>query len=532
MTDNLPRKLSLVSHGTRYQFSIGIALVSVLPLLTLFCMEHLDLFPEAMEPQYCRPLALGFGLAIALSGYVILRKYPLNIQRLRRYSEAIVKGELPEHIALLDTESDIKVIEDSMNAIIKELKGREAGLKLEKEELLKQLYEAQKIESIGTLSGQIAHQFNNLIMAIMGYSELIMRNPNADKTIHSDATEIKEAGRQAALLTRQLLAFARRQPLKQEVQQLNAVITGSLEIIRTILGEDIELIVNLAVDLQPVYVDANQIAQVIINLMTNARDAMPNGGKLVLQTEQVVLDEHLMKITPESTPGHYARVIIQDTGTGIDKDVLPRIFEPFFTTRKERSTGLGLSVAHGIVKQHGGWINVYSEPEHGSIFKIYLPTIPTSSEAGQSGANDAANILSTRGKGERILLVEDDQHVREFTLRSLTENGYVVVAVQDGDAAVDIFEGANQPFDLLFSDVVLPGARNGIELADLLLKRKPGLKILLASGYTEPKLQWPLIRERGYRFMHKPCAISDMLAILRSVLESKQVESSAQHAAQ
>jgi CheY-like chemotaxis protein len=335
-----------------------------------------------------------------------------------------------------------------------------------------------------------------------------------DDLLRQQIATVHRAGERAALLTQQLLAFSRRQMLQPKVFNLNATVVEMGGMLGRIIGEDIDLTTVLEPRLERLKADPGQIEQVIMNLVVNAREAMPQGGKLVLKTENVILDQESYKPVPEARAGTYVCLSIADTGVGIDEQIIDQIFQPFFST-KEAGTGLGLAVVYGIVRQHEGWVDVYSEPGKGSTFRLYLPAF---FEEAKDELEERLAAHELAGKGERILLAEDEEGVRRFVARVLTSNGYVVFEAASVEEAVSVFEREGGSFDLIFSDVVLPD-RNGLELVDQLLPRKPELHILLSSGYTDEKSQWPAIRERGFRFLQKPYAVADLLRAVREALE-------------
>jgi PAS domain S-box-containing protein len=380
-----------------------------------------------------------------------------------------------------------------------------------------QLLQSQKMEAVGRLAGGVAHDFNNLLTAIIGYSELLLGRLGDDDPIRQDVEEIKKAGDRAALLTRQLLAFSRKQVLQPKVMDLNSVVIEIDKMLRRVIGEDITLVTILAPELRRIRADRGQIEQVIMNLAVNSHDAMPEGGKLTIKTETVTLDEDYCKIVPEARPGKFVCLSVEDTGVGIDEETVEHIFEPFFSTKKS-GTGLGLSVVYGIVKQHEGWINVYSDLGQGTTFKIYLPAISISPEEEHK---EKISLPELRGSGQRILLVEDEAGVREFTSRVLRENGYIVFEAVTAEEALDIFEKEKGEFHLIFSDVVLPD-KTGLQLVDQLLAGKPNLTVMMSSGYTDEKSLWPAIEERGFRFLQKPYTLLDLLRAVKETIEQTE----------
>jgi len=379
-----------------------------------------------------------------------------------------------------------------------------------------QLRQAQKMEAVGQLAGGVAHDFNNILTAVQGYIDLALLNVQKDDRVYQGLIEIRKAGVRAANLTRQLLLFSRRQPMEMTPLDLNQVIQDLGKMLNRLIGEDISLSTTLATEPRTVRGDPGSIEHVIMNLVVNARDAMPDGGKIFVRTENVAVDEKYCKTYRYARPGEFICLSVQDTGVGMDQTIINRIFEPFFTTKgRGKGTGMGLSVVYGIVKQHKGWINVESSPGKGTTFRVYLPVV--SMKPGQ-GQQSPVSLKKLRGMGERILLVEDDKSVRELTEEMLSGNGYKVYAVANAREAMDIFGKEGGDFDLIFCDVVLPDER-GPRLANQFLKIKPGIGILFASGYTDDKSDWRAIREGGHLFLQKPYSLSDLLKGVRETLK-------------
>lgn len=431
-----------------------------------------------------------------------------------------VKGEVIGALAVQSYTSESEFGRDDLEML--QFASGQVGLSIERkrdEEALRrseeQLRHAQRLEAVGRLAGGTAHDFNNLLTTIIGYSELLLEGLAPGDPMYTEIGEIKKAGDRAADVTHQLLAFSRRQPLRSRPTDLNAVVARIDNLLRHLIGEDIEIVTSLEPELSPIAADPAQIEQVLINLAVNARDAMPDGGVLTITTEDVTVDEGYCEATPYARAGRFACLSVADTGAGIEKAIIDKIFEPFFTTKQPGAgSGLGLSVAYGIVKQHEGWINVHSEPGVGSSFRLYLPL----ALAKQTEATEAVPLeRDLRGNGERILLVEDEQNVRELAERVLCENGYVVFQAASAEEAIEVFDRERGRFHLVFSDVVLPG-ETGLELVDEVLVRKPDLPVLLSSGYTDDKSQWPTIRERGFRFLEKPYALNDLLRTVREAI--------------
>ena len=387
----------------------------------------------------------------------------------------------------------------------------------EKEKMQAQLIQAQKMESIGTLAGGVAHDFNNLLTTIQGYAQLAMMSLKESDPFYENFKEIQQASVRAAKLTRQLLLFSRQQPMDLHSITLNETVDNLMKMLKRLIGEDITVQTDLDPNLWMNMADPGNMEQVIMNLVVNARDAMPEGKKITIKTENVDIDEGYCEIYKYAHPGKFVCLSVEDTGVGMDKEFIQHIFEPFFTTKVPgKGTGLGLSVVYGIVKQHEGWINVYSEPGRGSVFKVYLPA--SSMVAKDEAKEEVISIQDCHGKGERILLVEDDDRIRQFAKKVLFESGYVGFVAANAEEALNIFGKEKGDFHLVFSDVVLP-EKSGLQLVDQLLFRKPELKVLLTSGYTDQKSQWPVIREKGYRFIQKPYGLTDLLRTVREVIE-------------
>lgn len=389
----------------------------------------------------------------------------------------------------------------------------------ERRNLQRQLMEAQKMETIGRLAGGIAHDFNNLLQAITGFSHLLLENMDARNPHRDDVLEIDKAAKRASELTRQLLAFSRRQMIETRTVDLNALVESTQKMLRRLIGEDIELTLSLEPRLDPVRVDPGQIEQVLVNLTVNARDAMQSGGRLTISTSSIVLLKEDDIFTPDRRHGRFVVLDVTDTGPGMTPEVKERIFEPFFTTKGPgRGTGLGLSVVYGIIQQHEGMIHVYSEVGQGTTFRIYLPVSLESATEAATPTPESESEQLPRGRHERILLVEDEPGVRDFALSALRKYGYQPFVAENAAAAELLFTEIEGRIDLLFSDVVLPD-QTGLELAASLRAKKPDLRLLLTSGYMDEKSRWPIIRDRGYPFLQKPYPLDNLLRTVRQVLD-------------
>ncbi|HUE83350.1 MAG TPA: response regulator [Pyrinomonadaceae bacterium] len=395
-----------------------------------------------------------------------------------------------------------------------ELEKSEAIEALRKSE--EQLRQSQKLQAIGRLAGGISHDFNNLLTAIIGYSDLTMRRLAEDNPLHRNLAEIKKAGERASALTRQLLAFSRKQVLQPRVFDLNAVVTDLERMLHPTIGEDVALKTILEANLGNVKADPGQMEQVIINLAVNARDAMPNGGKLLIETANVYLDESYARQHVSVVPGHYILLAITDSGTGIDEETKQHIFEPFFTTKEAgKGTGLGLSTVYGIIKQSGGNIWVYSEPGKGTTFKIYLPRV---TEKAENYKTDMESVEAPAGT-ETILVVEDEQLVRDLALEVLSSLGYNLLHANNGRAALELCQEYREKIDLLLTDVVMPEI-SGRELANRLKALHPEMEILFMSGYTHDAIVHHGVLDEATHFMQKPFSPKGLALHVRRALDS------------
>src|SRR5216683_279433 len=397
----------------------------------------------------------------------------------------------------------------------------------ERRALEQQLRHAQKMEAVGRLAGGIAHDFNNLLMVISGYSEFLLDRLGPDPTLRGPAQEVANAAERATSLTRQLLAFSRKQMLAPKVVDLNSVVTENLKMLTRLIGEDIDLVMVPGADLGAVKADPGQIEQVVMNLAVNARDAMPHGGNLTIETANVQLDATYAHFHVPVMPGDYVMLAISDTGMGMDTETQSHIFEPFYTTKGLKGTGLGLSTVYGIVKQSEGYIWVYSETGKGTTFKIYLPRVGATvdTEAAQTAAPS-----QQPGQGrETILLVEDEENLRQLTRQSLENQGYRVIDAADGAAAIRLSQAHKGPIHLLLTDVIMPGM-NGRELANQVSPSRPEMKVLYMSGYTENHIGHNGTLDQGIILLQKPFTLPALQAKVREVLDSpppKEIQMSA-----
>ena len=394
----------------------------------------------------------------------------------------------------------------------------------ERKRLEAQVLQSQKMEAVGQLAGGVAHDFNNILQSILGITEILLTDAPVENRHRVDLLEIQKAAERAAGLTRQLLAFSRRQMIQPTVLDLNDVVSNMHKMLHRLLGEDVQLVTELGADLPRVKADAGQIEQIIMNLGVNARDAMPHGGRITITTASVTLAAEDAHFIAEARAGWFVLLTMADTGTGIAPDVLTHIFEPFFSTKEPgKGTGLGLSVIYGIAQQHNGWINVYSQVGHGSAFKLYLPVCEESEVAAIVPPRPAA---PPRGHGERILVIEDEPEIRKLAERVLRAAGYAVEAAASAGEGRALFTHAVRPFDLVFSDVVLPD-QNGSTTVEQLLQKQPDLAVLLCSGYADERSRWHAIAEKKFRFLQKPYLTAELLQTIHTILDARPMPNAA-----
>jgi two-component system, cell cycle sensor histidine kinase and response regulator CckA len=385
----------------------------------------------------------------------------------------------------------------------------------ERTRLTEALRQVQKIDSLGRLAGGIAHDFNNLLMVIEGHADLVLQDLPPEDPLRGSVEDIRRAASRATDLTRQLLAFSRGQLLNPRVLDLNASLRDSTRMLRRLLGEHIDLTTSLDDKAGPIKADPGQLDQVIVNLAVNARDAMPQGGRVSITTRNVTIDEIEASGQPTFRSGSYVLLTFSDTGHGISEDILPQIFEPFFTTKGQgKGTGLGLAMVYGILKQSGGWISVSSEVGRGTTFEIYLPRV----EAPLSNAVPAPAIEIKRGS-ETVLVVEDEEPVRRLACHALRTFGYDVLDAANGDEAVLLCEQRRRPIPLLVTDVIMPGM-SGPQLVERLSERYPEMRVVYISGYTDVPVLHPPRSGEPAAFLQKPFTAADLRRKVREVLDS------------
>ncbi len=396
--------------------------------------------------------------------------------------------------------------------VIQDITARKQA-ELDRARLEDQLRQVQKMESVGRLAGGVAHDFNNMLQAILGNVDLALASAPPDLGLRENLEEIRKSAERSADLTRQLLAFARKQAIRPKILDLNDTVSGMLKMLQRLIGEDVRLLWAPGARLWRVKLDPSQIDQILANLSVNARDAMENGGTLSIETSNVTLDDTYARTHPECAPGDYVMMAISDSGRGLDPEAHAHLFEPFFTTKEPgKGTGLGLATVFGIVKQNNGLINVYSEPGQGATFKIYLPRAEPEPET----VTEPVDARMLRGT-ETVLLVEDEEQILRLGRQILEAKGYTVLAAQTPAQALNIRQEYRGPIQLLVTDVVMPGM-NGKQLLTALQQRDPGLKCLYMSGYTANVIAHHGVLDQGVEFLQKPFTIQTLAERVRSIL--------------
>ncbi len=419
-----------------------------------------------------------------------------------------------EHVFLIsghEMEPDLKAI------LVSEVTEKVQAVK-EKKKLQNELYQAQRMESVGRLAGGVAHDFNNLLTAIIGYASLLSAKMKQDDPLQDFVNSICVSGERAADLTKQLLAFSRKQIINPETLNLNIVLDNLFRMLSRLIGENVEIVIKKSSALWNVLMDQTQIEQIIMNLVINARDAMPyDGGKIVLETENVKMDTAFADVHPGAKPGEYVRLTVSDNGRGISKEDIEHIFEPFFTTKElGKGTGLGLATVYGIIKQNNGNIFVYSEPNKGTSFKIFLPK----TEGDMVIADMKPEYHDIPRGNETILLVEDEEDVRTMAVTILSDLGYTLIEAEDGREAVESFEKYHGKIHLLLTDVVMP-KMSGSELAQKINDKYPEVKVLFMSGYTEDAVVQQGVLKAGVTFLQKPVSPETLATTVRTLLDGK-----------
>jgi two-component system cell cycle sensor histidine kinase/response regulator CckA len=385
----------------------------------------------------------------------------------------------------------------------------------QRKNLEEQLLHAQKMEAVGRLAGGVAHDFNNMLTVVTGYDRMILDELSPPDPLRGYAEEILRAAERAGALTNQLLAFSRRQIMRPRIVSVNSILSQTEKMLLRLIGEDVVLRLNLDPAAGNIQADPGHVEQAVVNLAVNARDAMPLGGRLTIETANVTLDEHYARSHMGVKPGEFVLIAVSDTGHGMDAETRRHIFEPFFTTKeKGKGTGLGLATVYGMIKQTGGDIWVYSEPGNGTTFKLYFPRVAepaTDSRQPKSGS-------ALRASGETVLVVEDEKAVRDLTVRILQQLGYTILTAGDAAEALEIGRAHAGEIHLLLTDVVMPGM-SGRQLADQLIQHRPGTRVLFLSGYTEDTVVHHGVLDAGVNFLPKPFSRENLARKLREVLE-------------
>jgi signal transduction histidine kinase/CheY-like chemotaxis protein len=466
-------------------------------------------------------MLFGLGLITMLAGTALIFLISDTITRpvaaLLKGVKALEKGDFAYALdaAGRDEVSTLTVAFDSMRVTLK--KNEE-----QRQQLEDQLRQAQKMEALGRLAGGVAHDFNNLLTVIRGHSELLMDRVQPGNPLHNHSQQIRKTSDRAASLTRQLLVFSRRQVLQAKVLDLNTLVTDMGKLLRRLVREDIELNLQLGNSLAPLKADPGQLEQVILNLSVNASDAMPLGGKLTIETEDITISSGSSRLRPSMDPGNYILLTVTDTGHGMDAATKARIFEPFFTTKEPgKGTGLGLATVYGVVKQSGGFIWVESEPGRGTRFEIYFPRTEEKVEAAtDESAKKSPNVLVRR---KTVLVVEDEKDVRELASQFLTAAGYGVLTAQDGIEALEIIERLRDSVDAVLTDIVMPRMR-GTELGLRLKKLLPGLKITYMTGYLDQNSGDNASLENSF-FLQKPFSRENLVNLITQALNNELPQS-------
>jgi len=491
------------THGALFARRLMLSLLIVPPILAWLTHrgEVLGLYgANSQDALLVTLLAGGFAVNVWLGARTnsAMEAHARAVEQELRTSKELLERRVEERTA------DLTGANESLRAEIQE-----------RQSLQEQLVQSQKMESLGSLAGGIAHDFNNLLTGMLGYAELAQMKLPSDSPVQADLDEIRQSAERAASLTKQLLTFARKEVVEPKVVDLNELAGGLVKLIRRLLGEDIELVTLLGDELGRVQIDPGQFEQVIVNLAVNARDAMPKGGKLVIETHNMALDEPQEAHRAVLAPGDYVVLSVSDSGCGIGKEIQPQVFDPFFTTKeKGKGTGLGLSTCYGIIRNSGGYIWIYSELGIGTTFRIYLPRVDEVPMA----IRPEPERLSGGRSGETVLVVEDEDSVRAIATVALRAAGYQVLEATNGEHALRVLADYDSPVDLVVTDVIMP-AMNGRELAAALKIIRPESKILYTSGYTDDSMVLQGVLTHNLAFLQKPFTPRKLAQKVRDVLD-------------
>jgi signal transduction histidine kinase/ActR/RegA family two-component response regulator len=537
--DRVARVMASTAHGTTEQEEEGEARIVAFASVTRPGNTGLTVRVGVSKNQallavnrglYEGLIGLGLLALIVIAGVkaaserLILRP----ISQLVEASQRLAHGDLGARAASSTTVPELSALGKSFDHMASTLEERDAArqrAEVERQGLERQYRQSQRMEAIGQLAGGVAHDFNNLLTVIGGAGDLALRHMDEAHPARPDLEQMQRAAHSAASLTRQLLAFSRQQILQPQILDLNTVVAHTESLLRRVIGENLQLVTRLAPSLDCTSADPGQVEQIIMNLVVNARDAMPDGGEVTLETANVELDDVFAARYPPMSPGSYVLLAISDTGMGMDQTVKARLFEPFFTTKERgKGTGLGLATVYGIVKQSGGFIWVDSEPDNGTTFKIYFPRTVRSRLPIPGPAEPPQSLHGT----ETVLLVEDQAAVRAIARRLLTAHGYTVLEASCGDEALHVLQQHSGPIELLLTDAVMPGM-SGYDLATRVLEQRPDIRVLFASGYSEDAIVRHGILEPGLHFIGKPFTLQGLLHKVRDVLDAVHTRDTLAH---